>query len=334
MGDSVTDKLKAAALSRRAALVGVAGAIAAPALAEECRIGPPPHEKGPLVWMNMDQYELDAAFEQTYYAPMVKQIQARYASASDLVRRILGEPQRAAYGPTEPEKLNIHRTKKPNAPIYVFIHGGRWLAGQAKNFEFPAELFVNAGAHYVALDFVQVKEAGGDISVMADQVRRAIAWVYRNADQFGGDRNRIYVGGHSSGGHLCGVASVTDWPSLGVPTDAIKGWHCMSGLFEMKPVRQSVRGTYVKFTDAMEDAMSSQRHLAKINAPVVVAYGTNETPEFQRQSRDFAAALKAAGKQVDLIEAPNYNHFEMCESLGNPYGANGRAALKLMGLSA
>jgi arylformamidase len=108
----------------------------------------------------------------------------------------------------------------------------------------------------------------------------------------------------------------------------------MSGLFEMKPVRMSVRGTYVKFTDAMEDAMSSQRHLAKISAPVVVAYGTNETPEFQRQSRDFAAALKAAGKQVDLIEAPNFNHFEMCESLGNPYGPNGRAALKLMGLAA
>jgi arylformamidase len=130
---------------------------------------------------------------------------------------------------------------------------------------------------------------------------------------------------------MCGAASATDWPSLGVSADAIKGWHCMSGLFEMKPVRLSVRGTYVKFTDAMEDAMSSQRHLAKI--AVVVAYGTNETPEFRRQSRDFAAALKAAGKRVDLIDAPNYNRFEMCESLGNPYGPNGRAALKLMGLA-
>jgi arylformamidase len=169
---------------------------------------------------------------------------------------------------------------------------------------------------------------------MAEQVRRAIAWVYKNADQFGGDRNRLYVGGHSSGGHLCGVASITDWPSLGVPADGIKGWHCMSGLFDMKPVRLSKRGAYVKFTDAMEDAMSSQRHLDKINAPVVVTYGTDETPEFQRQSRDFAAALKAAGKQVELVEAPNYGHFEMCESLGNPYGPNGRAALKLMGLKA
>jgi arylformamidase len=322
------------AVSRRAALTGTAALIAAPALAEECRIGPPPHEKGPLVWMNMDQVELDTAYDQSKYAPTQKQIQARYASRSDEVRRILGEPQRVAYGPSEHEKLDIYKTKKPNAPIYVFIHGGRWLLGKARNYGYPAELFVNAGAHYIALDFILVKEAGGDISVMAEQVRRAIAWVYKNADQFGGDRNKLYVGGHSSGGHLCGIASVTDWPALGVPADGIKGWHCMSGLFDMKPVRLSARSTYVKFTDATEDAMSTQRHLAKINAPVVLAYGTNETPEFQRQSRDFAAALKAAGKQVELIEAPNYNHFEMCESLGNPYGPNGRAALKLMGLAA
>jgi arylformamidase len=69
-----------------------------------------------------------------------------------------------------------------------------------------------------------------------------------------------------------------------------------------------------------------------LRAPVTVTYGTNETPEFQRQNRDFAAAVKAAGKPVEPIEAPSYNHFEMCESLANPYGPNGRAALKLMQL--
>ena len=320
-------------LSRRTALAGAAALIAAPAFAEECRIGPAPHEHGPLVWMNMDQVELDAAYDQSVYAPLLKQIIQRYASASRTARAHVGEPERVAYGPTEHEKLDIYRAKKINGPIFVFIHGGAWLGGEAKNYAFPAELFVNAGANYVALDFVGVKDAGGNIGVMADQVRRAIAWVYKNADQFGGDRGKLYVGGHSSGGHLCGVASVTDWPSLGVPADGIKGWHCMSGMYEMKPVRLSKRSSNVKFTDALEDAMSSERHLTNISAPVVVTYGTDETPEFQRQNRDFAAALKGAGKQVELIEAPNYGHFEMCESLGNPYGPNGRAALKLLGVS-
>jgi len=66
--------------------------------------------------------------------------------------------------------------------------------------------------------------------------------------------------------------------------------------------------------------------------PVVLGHGTKETPEFQRQSDDFAAALAAAGKNVKLIVAPGYNHFEFAETFSNPYGPMGRAALEIMGL--
>jgi arylformamidase len=319
-------------VSRRAALAGGAALIASPALGAECHIGPPAHDKGPAVWMGLDQVELDAAYDQSEYAPLGKQIIKRYASSSAAARARLGEPQRVAYGPTEPEKLDIFRAKATNAPIYVFIHGGAWLGGAASSYAFPAEMFVHAGAHYIALDFASVKQAGGDLGAMADQVRRAIAWVYKNAGQFGGDRTRLYVGGHSSGGHLTGVAAITDWPAFGLPASPVRGWHCMSGMFDMKPVRLSKRSSYIKFTDAMEDAMSSARHVDKITAPIVLTSGTNETPEFQRQSRDFAAKMKAAGKPAEFVSAPDFNHFEMCESLGNPYGPNGRAALKLMGV--
>jgi len=90
----------------------------------------------------------------------------------------------------------------------------------------------------------------------------------------------------------------------------------------------------VNFTDEIEQALSSQRHLDMLNAPIIVAYGTCETPEFQRQNRDFAAAVKAAGKPVELIVGEGFNHFEMQETFGNPYGIAGRAALRLMDLSA
>jgi arylformamidase len=66
---------------------------------------------------------------------------------------------------------------------------------------------------------------------------------------------------------------------------------------------------------------------------VIVAYGTYETPEFQRQARDFAAAMKAAGKPVTLVVGEGYNHFEMPETLGNPYGVLGRAVLEQMKLT-
>jgi arylformamidase len=322
------------AISRRVAL-GAAGAmIAAPAFAESCQIGPAPHTKGPLVWMDMDQVELDAAYDQSVYAPLAGQITKRYVTNSNTARAHLGEPQREAYGPTEIEKLDIFRAKQPNAPIFVYAHGGAWLGGRSRNFAFQAEHFVNAGVNFVVLDFIAIKEANGDLNIMADQVRRAIAWVYKNAANFGGDPNRLYIGGHSSGGHLCGVALTTDWSKdFGLPADMIKGGLCMSGMYEMKPVRLSKRSSYIKFDDAMEENMSSIRHISLLRAPIIVTYGTYETPEFQRQNRDFAAAVKAAGKPVELIEAPNFNHFEMNESLANPYGPNGRAALALLKLS-
>src|SRR6201989_2685990 len=84
---------------RRTALATAAALVAAPALAEECRIGPPPHEKGPLVWMGMDQTELDAAYDQSFYSPLMGQILKRYASNSEITRARLGQPQREAYGP-------------------------------------------------------------------------------------------------------------------------------------------------------------------------------------------------------------------------------------------
>jgi len=110
----------------------------------------------------------------------------------------------------------------------------------------------------------------------------------------------------------------------------VKGGVCCSGMFDLKPVRLSKRSEYVKFTDEMEQALSAQRHLDKLNCPVALCYGTLETPEFQRQSRDFAVAVKAAGKPVSLTVGQGYNHFEMNETLASPYGVFGRAVLEQM----
>jgi arylformamidase len=283
--------------------------------------------------MDMDQIELDAAYDQAFYAPMGFQITKRIAAVSEQVRDRIGKPVRLAYGPTEIEKLDLYKARKPGASIFVFIHGGSWLGGTAKDHGYPAEMFVNAGANFIVLDFIQIKDAGGDLRVMAKQVQSAIAWVYKNATSFGADPNRLYIGGRSSGGHLTGVALVTDWAGeFGVPADIVKGGVCSSGMYDLKAVRLSKRSSFVKFTDEMEEAMSSQRHLDRLNCPVAVLNGTNETPEFQRQGRDFVAALAVAGKPYEYVLAPDYNHFEMGESFGNPYGPSGRAALELMKL--
>jgi arylformamidase len=228
-----------------------------------------PRVKGPRVWLDMDQKELDDAYDQSVYAPNREQIIGRYTTNSDATRAWIGQPRRYSYGPTPVEALDVYITKRPNAPINIFIHGGAWRGGFAKDYAFPAELFVNAGAHYVVPDFTTVQDAGGSLMPMAEQVRRAVAWVYRNAQGFGGDPNRLYISGHSSGGHLAGVVLVTDWQKeFNLPSDIVKGGLCCSGMFDLKPVQ--------------------------------------------------------------LLVAEGYNHFEIIETLANPYSLLGHAVLEQM----
>ncbi len=286
------------------------------------------------IFLGYDQKALDDAYDQSVYAPNREQLLARFASASRITRERLGEPQRVSYGPGKIEKLDIYKTQKPNAPINVFIHGGAWRAGRSISARaYLAEPFVKAGAHYVIPDFIDVIEAGGSLFPMVEQVRRAVAWVYKNAASFGGDPNSLYLTGHSSGGHLGGCIVTTDWAREGLPLDILKGALLGSGMYDLKAVRLSKRSNYVKFTDEMEEALSPQRHLDRLHTPLILTHGTLETPEFQRQSRDFYAAVKAVGKPVELRVGTGYNHYETQETLANPYGFMGRAAFEQMKLA-
>jgi arylformamidase len=295
--------------------------------------------KGPIVWLDMDQQELDDAYDQAVYAPNRDQLAKRRFANSAAARLRIGEPERHAYGPSPIEGLDVYRAAAASgkqgagAPVAIFIHGGAWRNGTASEFTYLAEPFVQAGAHFVVLDFTNVDQAGGNLFTMVNQVCRAVGWVHRNANKFGGDPNRLHLTSHSSGSHLAGCVVTHDWSKDGLPADILKGATLSSGMYDLKPVRLSKRSKYVKFTDEMEAALSAMRHLDKLKTPLVLSYGTYETPEFQRQSRDFAAAIKAAGKPVELLVGEGYNHFEMLETLANPYGLIGRAVLAQMQLT-
>jgi arylformamidase len=304
----------------------------------------PATARAPLVWRDMDQKTLDDAYDQLVYAPNRDLILARMAAASERARKLLDPAQRAAYGPSEHERLDIYRTptlpspasgggKGGGAPVNIFVHGGAWLRGSAAESALYAEPLVGAGAHAVIIDFVNVDQAGGDLTPMCRQVSRAFAWVWRNAESFGGDRGRIYVSAASSGAHLAACALSRGWREEDLPPDFCKGALLVGGMYDLEPVRLSARSAYVKFTDEMQEALSPQRHVDGITTPLILAHGTCETPEFQRQSRDFFAALKAKGKPVELIVGEGYNHFELFETMANPYGLAGRARLRHMGLA-
>jgi arylformamidase len=285
------------------------------------------------VFLDYDQKALDDAYDQSVYAPNRQQILDRLARTSELVRQRIGAPEIFSYGDLAVERIEFYRCATPGAPVNVFIHGGAWRAGLARDYGYPAEMHVRAGAHFAAVDFNNVLETGGDLMPMAEQVRRAVAWVFRNVEKLGGSADKVYVSGTSSGAHLGGVCATTDWSRYGLPQRPVRGYALCSGMYDLRGPRLSKRSSYVKFTDEAEHALSPQRHLERVNAPIVLLVGSLETPEFQRQTRDFADALTRAGKNAELIYAEGYNHFEIAETLGNPYGPMGRAVLALMRLA-
>ncbi len=296
------------------------------------------HARGPLVWRDMDQEALDNAYDQLVYAPNRDIILGRIAAASTRAREQLGAPERIAYGPSEYERFDLFRAKPRvgqddgTAPINVFVHGGAWRVGSAADNALSAEPLVHAGAHAFILDFINVDQAGGSLVPMHRQVSGALAFIWNNAERFGGDRKRFYVSAASSGAHLAACALASGWREQKLPADFCKGAFLVSGMYDLAPVRLSKRSAYVKFTDEMERDLTPQRHTDGITTPLVLVYGSGDTPEFQRQTTDFFAALKQAGKPAELILADGYNHFELIETIASPYGPAGRARLKQMEL--
>ena len=301
---------------------------------------PPAKAGDAIVWtdphgVEYTKAQIDSVYDQRCWRQDPPEIGTRFVwLGAEFIDRF-GPPERHAYGPSADEGLDLYRAHSgsEHAPTMIHIHGGAWRDGSAAGAAFMAENFIAAGANLVALDFVDVVQSGGSLHPMADQVRAGVAWVYRNAAKLGLNPDRIYVSGFSSGGHLCGVVITTDWAERGLPGDFIKGAVCASGMYDLHPVSLSARNLYVNFDlDDTIRELSPIHHIQNVSFPVVLGYGTKETPEFQRQSRDFAAALQAAGKDVRLIVAPGYNHFEFNETFANPYGPLGRASLELMGL--
>jgi arylformamidase len=283
------------------------------------------------VFRDYDQAELDRQYDQRAWAPNAIELINRYAADSAAVRKRMGEPETYDYGDTRAESLDLFRTHRAPAPIHVFIHGGAWRLLSARDSAFPAETFARAGSHYVALDFALLPIVALD--QMVDQVRSAVAWLYRHADQLGGDRNRIFVSGHSSGAHLAAAVATTDWKArFGLPQDVVKGALCCSGIYELEPVRLSARNDYVQLDAGLVETLSPIRHVANLRGPIAVGVGERESDEFKRQAREFAAVIARHGVPVEVFEGAGLNHFEIVTTLASPAGLLGRIALHQMGL--
>jgi arylformamidase len=280
------------------------------------------------VWRDLDQAALDAAYDQTVFAPNHAHVIGRMVRSSNALAGRLDAPSTFSYGDTPIEKIFYFPPRVGGGPIHVHVHGGAWRQRMAAGVLFPAEMFVQAGVGFAAFDFISVDETGGDLLPMRRQVEAALAWIARNAETLGGDPDRLHLSGFSSGAHLAAVAMTADWRALGFDRNPYRSATLVSGMYDLHPVRLSKRSEYVKIDDDTELRLSPQRHIAMIDVPLLLACGTCETPEFQRQTQEFAEDLRKAGKPFELIICEGFNHYEMMEMFAHPHSSLGRGMLE------
>ena len=220
------------------------------------------------------------------------------------------------YGPGPEETLDLFLPTEPgSAPLHVFIHGGYWQLLSKDESCFAAPMFQQHGSAFTALNYTLAPQQ--TLSGIVEENRRAISWLYQNADDWGFDRERIYLSGHSAGAHLAMMLLQTDWPKFGLPQDVIKGVGAVSGVYDLEPVRLSYVNNVVRMDTGEAERNSPIRHSLTNRCPVILAYGDNETDEFKRQTDEYGSVLQDAGIPVTLSEIADRNHFDVILDLAN-----------------
>ncbi len=212
------------------------------------------------------------------------------------------------FGPTVEETMDVFPAADPDAPILVFIHGGYWRRLSSKEFSLVARGPVALGITTVVTNYALCPKV--TLPEITRQSRAAVAWLYRSEHPIIGNCNRIFVAGHSAGGHQVARLLATDWETdYGLPADVIKGGFAISGLFDLRPLRYSWLQPMLQLSEEIVRNESPQFKLPRKSAPMIATVGGDETSEFKRQSSDYVAALKGAGLSADYYEQPGKNHF-------------------------
>jgi arylformamidase len=257
---------------------------------------------------------LDREYNTRTQVPEFAQYFARWqASARDARASLCGRLD-LQYGPAAAETLDLFAASGARRPLLVFIHGGYWRALDKADFSWIAPAYVAAGVSVAVLNYGLAPAT--PVPVIVEQIRRACAWLYRNAQSLDVDRARIICSGHSAGGHLTGMMLASDWPGISaeLPPRLLAGAVAISGLFDLTPL---TRAEFLRHD--LRLAPGSARDISpaflplRNDVPLLCAVGASESAEFHRQSLLIAQRWPAACTRA-LIDVPGCNHLSVCDA--------------------
>jgi arylformamidase len=297
------------------------------------------------VFGNYDQAALDAQYNNRAAVPDHAAVIAAWKADSGAARSRLAGHLDLAYGPNAKTRLDIFPAAgavsgnvpggsvrdgsvPDRAPVLAFIHGGYWQALDKSDFSCLAPFFNEAGITLAVIGYPLCPQA--TMREIVEHCQAAMGWLHYHIADHGGDPDRLFLSGHSAGGHLSALLSGSDWTAAGLPADLLKGAIPLSGLYELEPIRLSYLNEGVRLTPEDVRHYSPSLQTAVPACPLLLAVGGAETDEFLRQQRDYTARLTDQGCSLQSLEPTGLNHFTIVEAFRTAGTALSDAVLKFI----
>ena len=254
------------------------------------------------------------------YPPQEPLSEVGRAFAKEVTRRAKGvDGAEHFYGDDPYQGINLHVPSNPNGSVLAFVHGGGWTSGYKEHLDFMAPAFTDANVVFASIGYRLAPQHLFPTGV--NDVASGIAWLYRYADDYGGDPNRIFIGGHSAGGHYTALLAVRrDWQvELSLPEGVIRGCLPISGVYRFG--EGSGLSTRPRFLGPEEnDEPASPIFNIGAVPPFMIAHGSEDFPHLVDQAEAMAVALVNAGSNVERVVLEGRNHFSACYAGGEADG--------------
>ena len=279
----------------------------------------------------LDSDALAAQYNNRELVPDYANYFTRWAEGSARARSTMTCQLDLRYGDAPGETLDLFPARKGDGTCMMFIHGGYWRSMDKRDHSILAPAWVDAGVSLAVVNYDLCPAVSVDEIVR--QMLRASRWLWLHAERYGMDPDRLYVSGHSAGGHLTAMMMCAVFPVFDarLPKDLWKGGLAVSGLYDLRPLQQvDFLQKDLRLDDDSALRLSPAYLPPATRAPVMTSVGGEESAEFKRQNALLGERWKApfAGN----IAMPGKNHFSVVDALADPASPLFAGARRLMKL--
>jgi arylformamidase len=278
-----------------------------------------------------DREQLARLYNNRELVPDHAQYLTRWADDSKRARERMTSHLDLRYGDMPGETIDLFPARKGDGSCLMFIHGGYWRSLDKRDFSYLAPALVDGGISLAVVNYdLCPKVRMGEI---VQQMLRASSWLWLHAEEYGMDQDRLYVAGHSAGGHLTAMLMCAIWPVFDarLPKDLWKGGLAISGLYDLRPlVHVDWLNSDLQLDERSALVLSPIFMPPATRAPVITAVGGAESTEFLRQNGLLRERWRAAF--AGDISMPGRHHFSVLDALADQQSALFQGVRRLMKL--